>query len=309
MTGVGLSQDTYGLFAAFNRYNSSSQAAMGTGLLSSGSSTVLFLNPAGMQFLETTQVAFTYLKLKPDLDQQHMSYALTYRFGEDFSLGLGGVTYLVGEIEGYDEEARFTNMIDLNENLFVLSLATSVISPFHVGINIRGANQSISSIEPVMGMAYAMDYGFIYQQNEWFLLSMSTQSPFKMNRGERSLPRFRSSIEFDLPFFKKGKGAAFQISLNTQTEYGHWTTGVVGTHLQYPFTETFTTYLNVRSPSIVLFENDQQNPELEYYTLERWGISGGVQLGLMNDLKLKLELTYLNEKYFEQQITTIELIR
>jgi len=302
-------EDTYGLFAAFNRYNSGSQAAMGTSLLASGSSTILFLNPAGMQFLESTQIAFTYLKLKPTLDQRHMSYAATYRFGESFSVGVGGVTYLVDDIEGYDTDAQFTGMLNLSENLYILGFATSIISPFHIGVNIRAANQSISGDEPMDNMAYAMDYGFVFQQNDWFLLSMSTQSAFKMNEGERSLPRLRSSIELDLPFIKKAQGAAFQLSLNTQTEYGHWTTGVIGTHLQYPFTKSIFAYANVRTPSLLLFENEISESELGYYTQERWGVSGGIQMGVMNNFKLKLEITYLNEKYFDQQITTLELMR
>jgi long-subunit fatty acid transport protein len=309
VTNTGIAQDTYGLFAAFNRYNSGSQAAMGTSLLSSGSSTVIFLNPAGMQFLETSQIAFTYLKLEPSLDQRHMSYAATYRFGKSFSLGLGGVTYLVDDIEGYNVNAEYTGTMDLNENLYVLSFATSIISPFHIGLNIRAANQSIHGDDPVDGTAYALDYGFVYQQNDWFLLSMSTQSPFKMNEGERSLPRLRTSIELDLPFFKKSQGAALQLSLSTQTEYGHWTTGVLGTHLQYPFTKSIIGYANVRTPSVLLIENKTIDTDLGYYTLEQWGVSGGIQLAIMNNFMLKLEMTYLNEKYFNQQITTIELMR
>ena len=309
ITNTGIAQDTYGLFAAFNRYNSGSQAAMGTSLLSSGSATVIFLNPAGMQFLESSQLAFTYLKLEPNLDQRHMSYAATYRFGKSFSLGMGGVTYLVDDIEGYNVDAEYTGMMDLNENLYVFSLATSIISPFHIGVNIRVANQSIHGDKPVEGTAYALDYGFVYQQNDWFLLSMSTQSPFKMNDGERSLPRLRSSIELDLPFFKKSQGAALQLSLSTQTEFGHWTTGVLGTHLQYPFTKSIVGYANIRTPSILLIENEIIDSDLGYYTQERWGVSGGIQLVVMNNFKLKLEMTYLNEKYFNQQITTIELMR
>jgi hypothetical protein len=45
---------THGLFAAFNRYANASQAALGVSLLSSGSASVLLLNPAGMQYLLDT---------------------------------------------------------------------------------------------------------------------------------------------------------------------------------------------------------------------------------------------------------------
>jgi|APSaa5957512622_1039677.scaffolds.fasta_scaffold47356_2 hypothetical protein len=302
------SQDTHGLFSAFNRFTSGSQAAVGTSLLSSGSATVLFLNPAGMQFLERSQIAFTYLRLKPDLDQKHMSYAITYRFGDEFSLGLGGISYLVDNIEGYNQDAQYTGSIDLNESLFALSMASSILSPFQVGLNVKTAKQTISTTEPVNDRTYAFDYGFVYRQYDWFLVSVSTQSAFMMNDGERSLPRLRSSVELDLPFFHKSKGAALQLSMNTQTEFGHWTTGVIGTHLRYPFSEAMAGYINVRTPSVLILENEPIDTDLGYQTLERWGVCGGIKILMRNDFILKLEMTYLNEKYFDQQISTLEII-
>jgi len=308
---IGAAQNTSGLFAGFNRYSSSGQAAMGTSLLSSGSAMIIFLNPAGMQFLHKGQLAFTHLKLDPNLDQKYFAYAITKGIGDAFSVGIGGMSYSVQRIERYDRDAQYLGDVRLDENLYLVSLSTGSVRPFHIGASVRYAVQNIPLPDTLKWEehAFAADYGFVYSQYDWLLLSVSSQTAFRTNDGERSLPRLRSSLEFDLPFFSKNSGAAWQMAISTQTEYGHWTTGSVGMHVRYPFHDKVTVYLNSRTPAFVLIKKDEFDTNLGYFPMEEWGLSCGIIMNSLGAFKLKFEFSYITEKYFNQQISTIELMR
>ncbi len=304
-----VAQQTSGLFASFNRYTSASQASLGSSLLSMGSAAVIFVNPAGMQYLENTQLSFTYLKLEPKLDQNFMTYAITKRFGEKFSMGIGGISYSVNNIEGYNSIAEFTEMHSLSEWLAIVSFSTSVVRPFSIGLNLKTASIDISGDLGLNEVAYAVDFGFTYQQSNWFLLSMSTQSPFLLNDDERSLPRLRSSIEIDLPFPKRNQGSALQVTTSTQTEFGHWSTGFVGIHAKYPVAKNIMIYANGRTPAFLLLTSAVTDDSQNFEPMESWGIGCGIIISMGLDFNLKLETAYLAEKYFNQLVSTIELIK
>jgi len=299
---------TSGLFAAFNRHASASQAALGASLLSSGSAAVIFFNPAGMQYLENTQASFTYLKLNPDLDQKFMTFALSKHLGSNFSIGLGGMSHSVGGIEGYNSSAEFTQMYKVNEWLGMLALSTDMIAPFGIGVNIKAASLKIAGSEGISATGFGFDYGIVYQQSQWFLISVSAQSAFKLNENEMSLPRIRSSMEFDIPFFWENRGGTFQLAATTQTEYGHWTTGFLGLHSSFPIVSGIKGYLNGRTPGQLLLTNSGTLAEQEFEPPDKWGIGGGITIDIGMDVKMKMEIAYLDEKYFDQLITTIEFI-
>lgn len=309
ITALAQEQGPVGAFASFNRYASASQASLGTSLLSTGSATVQFLNPAGMQLLEENQLSFTYLRLKPNLDQDFMSYAATRRLGEKFSVGVGGMTYHVGEIEGYNEQAEFTDYYSLAEWLVNVSLSTDMIQPFSVGINLKAASLSIKGGEGGLeDMAYGLDYGFIYRHSDIFLIGVSTQSLLTVNDGERSLPRLRTSFEADIPIFKSKPAAAFHICGSTQSEFNHWTTGFLGLHLKYPITKAAIPFINARTPAFLLLSNDPDDNTSRFSAMEEWGLGTGILVELNSGFKLKLEVAYLDEKYFDQTITTMEFL-
>jgi hypothetical protein len=141
-------------------------------LSATGDISTLFVNPAGMAFLEQPQYTFNYTNYILDINGGMAGYAQKYGKLGIVSIGLVYMNY--GTFDYTDENANSTGeTFSANDLALGIGIANHLDEQFTYGVNLKYA---FSKIENYNASAIALDFGLMYaapfQENLNFAVSV-----------------------------------------------------------------------------------------------------------------------------------------
>lgn len=296
-----------GLFAAFHRAPDAITTGLGNGVLTSHSATLMFVNPAGLSYLEGSRLTLNYLNLTPSLDQRMVMFALSQHLGSTTNIGVGGMNYEVNAIPGYNREAVYTGDWAVNEWIASLVISTSAFEPFSVGVSIMLGSQTINSdavgvAQEQAQLAWGGTYGIVYRPAKWFAVSSAVESNMLLNQTEINFPHMRHAMEAIIPYWRSKPAAILALIASADTEINHWSSATAGVKLDFPISAGLTAALFGKSAPVLVKSSATD------FQLSGKAAYGCGLMTQLSGLSFNFQLAFQPDEYFNTLYFTVDII-